>query len=589
MPADTANNLSVTISAVDKTSAAIEAVAKRLSGVTAPARNVEKSLARLSDASGVTKLSKAITTLGGNTARAGVRMTEALSPLGTLTAALSAAGMGRMVSDWARFSQRLGFDATRIGTNISTLHALEGSARLSGASAEAAAGGLRTLQDTLTDATGGRNMQAVVYLRQLGVAFDDGAGHALRATQVLPKLADRLKTISDRSIRARVGTALLGGAYEELAPWIDRGSAGMAEYAEMARRYGVNTEQSKITAETFRYSQTQLTLALEGLGNSISEKVSPALASLMGSTADWIGKNRDMMALDVKGWSEDYASAFRTIGGVVDKAVTSTVGWNRALEFGIPLMVSRTIPPLARLENAIAKLALIRLPVWLAKNLGRLAPLLLTGPAGGEDAEFSRQKNDEFLANRARAQQKGSAGPATLGPWRQTLAQRMMGYFEGQGWTHAQAAGLVANLTRESGLDASRTGDSGAAYGLAQWHPDRQARFKAWSGHDIQGSTLDEQMQFVQWELTHNEKAAGDHLRMAQNPVEAAYVVSGEYERPKDKAGEATIRGEGAQQFAALPAVKVDVNIAGLPHGSQATATTSGAAQAGVKVVRAMP
>jgi hypothetical protein len=287
-----ANNLVVRISAVDATSAAIDTVSKRLAGITAPATKVTKSLARLSDATGVTRLSKAVAHLGGTAVRTGDHLVGALAPLGALTAALSVGGMAKMTSDWARMSQALSFDATRIGSSVSRLHELEGSAQLAGSSAQAAASGIRTLQDTMTDAVGGRNMEAVVAFRQLGVAFDDGRGHALRATEVLPKLADALSKIGDRSIRARVGTTLLGGAYEDLAPWLDRGSKGMEEYAALARKYGVQTEAGARAARIFGEAQGELELAFKGLGNSISEKVSPPLVDLMRFMANLVGTNR---------------------------------------------------------------------------------------------------------------------------------------------------------------------------------------------------------------------------------------------------------------------------------------------------------
>ena len=75
-------------------------------------------------------------------------------------------------------------------------------------------------------------------------------------------------------------------------------------------------------------------------------------------------------------------------------------------------------------------------------------------------------------------------------------------YFMSQGWSAAQAAGIVANLDKESGLTAGKFGDNGKAYGLAQWHKDRQDAFKKWSGHDIQHSSLAEQYAFVNQELT---------------------------------------------------------------------------------------
>lgn len=108
-----------------------------------------------------------------------------------------------------------------------------------------------------------------------------------------------------------------------------------------------------------------------------------------------------------------------------------------------------------------------------------------------------------------------------------------MAFFERQGWTRAQAAGLVGNLQAESGVDAHRAQSGGGpAYGLAQWEHPRQREFKDWAGHDIRQSTFDEQLAFIQHELTTSERGAGNALRCATTVDAAAQIVCERYERP---------------------------------------------------------
>lgn len=132
--------------------------------------------------------------------------------------------------------------------------------------------------------------------------------------------------------------------------------------------------------------------------------------------------------------------------------------------------------------------------------------------------------------------------------------RQAMSYFMSQGWSREQSAGIVANLIRESGFDTGLVGDGGAAYGIAQWHPDRQAAFKAWSGHDIRQSTLQEQLAFVQYELTQGgEQAAGARLRATKSASDAGAVVSTYYERPANSIAEAQGRGALAGRLMTLP------------------------------------
>lgn len=108
-----------------------------------------------------------------------------------------------------------------------------------------------------------------------------------------------------------------------------------------------------------------------------------------------------------------------------------------------------------------------------------------------------------------------------------------MQYFQSQGWTKEQAAGIVGNLQAESSknLKTNSVGDGGKAYGIAQWHPDRQKTFAQVMGKDIRQSTFKEQLAFVNWELNNSERSAGDELRQAKSPEEAAAIVDRSYER----------------------------------------------------------
>ena len=104
-------------------------------------------------------------------------------------------------------------------------------------------------------------------------------------------------------------------------------------------------------------------------------------------------------------------------------------------------------------------------------------------------------------------------------------------FFESKGWTKEQAAGIVGNLFVESGLKTDAIGDGGKAYGIAQWHPDRQAKFQEIYGKSIRQSTFNEQLQFVDWELNNTEKRAGGLLRSAASAEDAAAIVDQYYER----------------------------------------------------------
>lgn len=118
------------------------------------------------------------------------------------------------------------------------------------------------------------------------------------------------------------------------------------------------------------------------------------------------------------------------------------------------------------------------------------------------------------------------------------------------GFSRNQAIGIAANIKGESDFNPSASGDGGKAFGLAQWHPDRQQEFERVFSKPIQESTSDEQLEFIAYEMFKgNEKRAGEMMRKAMSPREAAAAMVQYYERPADIPGESERRGLFAEEF----------------------------------------
>ena len=117
-------------------------------------------------------------------------------------------------------------------------------------------------------------------------------------------------------------------------------------------------------------------------------------------------------------------------------------------------------------------------------------------------------------------------------------AKIAMDYFVQQGWSPAQAAGLVANLQAESGqnLNPAALNPKEQAYGIAQWRGSRQQDFAKEMRKPLQGSSLQDQLEFVQWELNNTESRAAQALKSAQTAEDAAAIVDHYYERSSGQA-----------------------------------------------------
>lgn len=137
-----------------------------------------------------------------------------------------------------------------------------------------------------------------------------------------------------------------------------------------------------------------------------------------------------------------------------------------------------------------------------------------------------------------------------------SIAEQVIKQLQGLGWSNEHATGIAANLQAESSFNHQAVGDGGKAYGLAQWHPDRQADFKEFSGKDIRESSLEEQVAFIDHELrAGKEQSAGRRLAKTTSAGDAAAVVSQFYERPRDTAGAIAKRTNIANQLTGKPSM----------------------------------
>lgn len=288
-----ASGFSVVISAVDKASAKLDQINKRISRLSAPVTRLQASFKKFSQVSGLTKLGEGFRSVATRSLEAFKAMSRIITPLGAITGAASLAGMYKLASSWGEFGSRLGNAAIRTRMSAQELHGLEGAARLSGASADSLVDGMRFLGDAMTDAAGGRSPEVTALFGRLSIAFQDSAGHAKKATQVLPALADKIAMIQDPIIQAQFATMLFGGAAEDLLPLLRKGSVGIQDYVDKAKKYGLINDKGAASARELRERQVALELSVEGLGYSVAESLTPVLGPMLQKLSDWIAANRD--------------------------------------------------------------------------------------------------------------------------------------------------------------------------------------------------------------------------------------------------------------------------------------------------------
>jgi hypothetical protein len=568
------NDFKITISAIDRSTAVVRKINNEFSQLVRPIVQVGRSTKALGRELGLQKMAASIGKVAKNARSAAGEVTKIGAPLLALVGGGSLIGIAMLAEQWAR----LGFEVARtsetLGLSSSMLQGLRGAAELAGVSSAELTSGVKSLGDTMEDALYGRNQQALAVLNKLGITIHKTADGAIDSARGMMDLADAIAKIKSPQVQGLVARQF---GVEALLPLLRKGSAAIAEYQRKAAELGAVMTPAQIArAEQFGIAIKMLELAGQGLKNTIGDALIPAFQPLIEQLTAWISLNRTAIGEKVGKWAKDFAAwiasidfkaLFDGIGRTIEKiaAFVDSIGGWKVVAIGVAaVMAGPLILAISNIGLGLGMLALRTIPLAI-RSLALLGTAMgATGSAGvafgaglttlgavgiAGLAGYGAGMGINWLMDKAGvspgAGLYNKTHPEENAPKETGSTKRVVSFFEKQGWTKDQAIGIAANLKRESGFNSDIVGDNGHAFGVAQWHRDRQERFKHWAHKDIRQSTLDEQLGFVNYELTQGtEKGAGDALRNAKDEKEAAHVVRRLYERPANGEKEDIARGD---------------------------------------------
>ena len=124
----------------------------------------------------------------------------------------------------AKDASKLVDEAEKIGASAGELATLEMAAQKSGVSIDAIRTSFRELQKSVNEALNGTDATAQAFL-DLGISYTELSKKD--PTDRFYAIVDALKEVKDANKRAELGTLLLGKAYQEVTPLINKGSGGI--------------------------------------------------------------------------------------------------------------------------------------------------------------------------------------------------------------------------------------------------------------------------------------------------------------------------------------------------------------------------
>jgi len=195
--------------------------------------------------------------------------------------AAAAAGVA-LVESAGRQAEALDQTSQKTGISINTLQNWTVAMAQSGLGMEALTRGVKTLSDQIVQSRN-PNSQAAEKFSELGITANSVDG-------VLEQLADRFDMMPDGADKTRIAVELFGKAGQDLIPILNKGSAGLRESMEAAKRLGsVLSEETVKSLSAADDAFDTLGVATKAASNQLSGLLAPAVTSVTESLTKGIG------------------------------------------------------------------------------------------------------------------------------------------------------------------------------------------------------------------------------------------------------------------------------------------------------------
>ena len=637
-----ANTFTITISAVDKASATLRKVNDSVSRMTRPFEEVGKSFKSLGRELGFERIGKNLTNIGREASGAARGIGNIVAPMAAITGIGSVAGVAALAVNWAKLGRSIDSSAHGIGISADQLQTFQGAAKMVGIDTELATGSLNSLATTMQDAQWGRNQGALLMLNKLGIGLKKAKDGSWDVVGEYKAIANAIASQKSPQVQALIANNLgLGGMLpflREGAAGIERYEAMVKRLGYVMSDDAV--KRGKEFSQSLSGLNLVIDGTKNAIGDKLIPVMKPLVdqfTNWLAVNRDLIASDIGEWAKGFAIWInkvdwKKIGDGIINFGKGVGKVVEWLGGWENAAILVIGVMNAGLIGSVLSLGVTLLRggagiLAFTKLLLgWEAAAVAAGAATSIAGAAGagvagagaasgavlggsgvagaagagagvgigaslvglasmvysptlndGEDKEVARIRRAQGLPEKSPSEVLSSAWKAK-GGINEDSTKHSMQFFQDKGWTKEQAAGITANLGLESNFDPAAVGDSGRAYGIAQWHDFRQKEFAKWAGKPIKNSTLDEQLGFVHYELTKGgETTAGEALRATKTAAAAGDVVTRKYERPADMVGDAAKRAAVAEILASSA---VSISKPSPTPGSLPASTPSGASTA---------
>jgi hypothetical protein len=234
-------------------------------------------------------------------------------PLGGAFATVAATVKGSIgtFTDYASAAQDA---ATKVGGTARDIQRYGYAAKMSGSSQEELNACLGIFSKNLANAVQGKNKTLVNVFKQLGISMTDANGKMRTTTELLPDIANAMRSQATESQKAYIATQLFGRGGQSLIQMLEGGAEGLNNLTAEAERMGIVVDQDGVdSAKAFGDNLDRLKFSLLGVSLSIGQHIIPIIEPMINAFREWIITNREMIATAIVDYCREFAETLKQI------------------------------------------------------------------------------------------------------------------------------------------------------------------------------------------------------------------------------------------------------------------------------------
>ena len=325
---------------------------------------------------------------------------KAMTSAGTKMAAMGAGIVGPIFASAAAFAN-VGsalFDMSkRTGVATESLSVLQFAAEQTGTDMGGVETALKKMQKAIF-AAGSGSKEAAEALAMVGLSAGDLEG--LSADQQMGKIADGLMAIEDPGARAAVAMKIFGKSGTDILPMLEGGSAGMAAFADEAKRLGLimdseTAAKADALGDAMDAVKSSMKMAFIQVGSAVAPiltQLAQGLAIVAANVGKFISENQKLVATVMAGGAALFAAGTAITG--IGYSLRGLSGGISLVLKGFALFSALASPVLLVAAGiSVAVFALYKFKDQIGAALGPVASLVQKA-AGAIGEGFSPAIND---------------------------------------------------------------------------------------------------------------------------------------------------------------------------------------------------